>query len=261
MISIDDLTVRFAGQEILRDINLVIETGKWTCLVGPNGAGKTTLLKTLLGVYQYSGSIKDEGVEVYQNQERNVAFVPQHPHIPAGMTVMEYVMLGRSKKDGWGRETKNGRDFVGQVLTQTQLFGMQHRFVAQLSGGEMQRALIARALAQEPKLILLDEPTSALDLHHQISVLNNIEILKEHGVTILSTMHDITLAAMYAENIVVMHDGRVTLAGSATSVIHSPELRSAFDDRINVYTLDGGRPVIMANKEYLSERERPQTEA
>jgi iron complex transport system ATP-binding protein len=261
MISIQDLTVRFDGRDILTDINISIETGKWTCLVGPNGAGKTTLLKTLLGVYQYSGSVKDEGVEVYQNQDRNVAFVPQQPHIPAGMTVMEYVMLGRSKKDGCGRETKGGRDFVAQVLTQTQLFGMQHRFVAQLSGGEMQRALIARALAQEPKLILLDEPTSALDLHHQISVLNNIEILKEHGVTILSTMHDITLAAMYAEDIVVMLDGRVTLAGSASSVIHSPELRSAFDDRINVYTLDGGRPVIMANKEYLNERERPQTEA
>lgn len=260
MIRIQDLTVNFDGRPVLQDISADIESGKWTCLVGPNGAGKTTLLKTLLGVYQYSGSAQDEGVEVYLNQKRNVAFVPQNPHIPAGMTVGEYVMLGRSKKDGWGRESKTGRSFVTEVLMQTQLFGMQHRYVAQLSGGEMQRALIARALAQEPNLILLDEPTSALDLHHQISVLNNIEILKDRGVTILSTMHDITLAAMYAENIVVMVQGRVTVSGKASEVIHSPELRSAFDDRINVYTLDGGRPVVMAKKESTTERGTQQKE-
>ena len=113
----------------------------------------------------------------------------------------------------------------------------------------MQRALIARALVQEPTLILLDEPTSALDLHHQISVLNNIELLKERGVTIISTMHDITLAAMYAEQIVVMQEGRVLLNGTSDYVIHSPELKSAFENRINVYTLESGRPVIVATKE------------
>jgi len=98
-------------------------------------------------------------------------------------------------------------------------------------------------------LILLDEPTSALDLHHQISVLNNIEILKTRGVTVISTMHDITLAAMYAERIIVMQDGKVLLDGTAGDVIHSAELRTAFDNRINVYTLDSGRPVIVASKE------------
>ena len=112
----------------------------------------------------------------------------------------------------------------------------------------MQRALIARALAQEPELILLDEPTSALDLHHQISVLNNIELLKEAGVTIISTMHDITLAAMFAERIVIMKEGKVLLSGDSQDVIHSPELRHAFDNRIDVYTLDSGRPVIVASK-------------
>ena len=96
---------------------------------------------------------------------------------------------------------------------------------------------------------MLDEPTSALDLHHQIAVLNNIELLKERGVTIISTMHDITLAAMYAEKIVVMQEGKVLLHGTSDFVIHSPELKSAFENRINVYTLDSGRPVIVANKD------------
>ena len=249
MIKIDDLTVKIGNRAILNDITLDIPHGHWTCLVGPNGAGKTTLLKVLLGVREYSGSLQDNGVEVYRNHKRNVAFVPQHPEIPTGMTVAEYVALGRSKIEGWGNESPESRAFIEGVLIQTQLYGMHQRHVAQLSGGEMQRALIARALAQEPELILLDEPTSALDLHHQISVLNNIEILKTRGVTVISTMHDITLAAMYAERIVVMHDGKVLLNGAASDVIHSSELRSAFDNRINVYTLDSGRPVIVASKD------------
>ena len=158
-------------------------------------------------------------------------------------------MMGRSKRDGWGNESSHSRKIVADILKLTGLFGMQSQHVSLLSGGEMQRALIARALVQEPTLILLDEPTSALDLHHQIAVLNNIEILKERGVTIISTMHDITLAAMYAEKIVVMQEGRVLLNGTSDFVIHSPELKSAFENRINVYTLDSGRPVIVANKD------------
>ena len=249
MIKIEDLNVRIGKRNILTDINIEIEDGKWTCLVGPNGAGKTTLLKSLLGSQAYSGSITDSGVEVFRNHDRNVAFVPQQPQIPIGMSVSEYVMLGRSKRDGWGNESSKSRNLVVDILQLTGLFGMQSQFVSQLSGGEMQRALIARALVQEPTLILLDEPTSALDLHHQIAVLNNIELLKERGVTIISTMHDITLAAMYAEKIVVMHQGRVLLNGTSDFVIHSPELKTAFENRINVFTLDSGRPVIVAKKD------------
>ena len=247
-IVISDLSVRYGEKTVLDDLSLEIEGGKWTCLVGPNGAGKTTFLKVLLGMAPYSGSIQDDGVEVFNNHKRNIAFVPQQPQIPQGMTVAEYVMLGRSKKDGWGKDSLFSRKFVQKVLLQTHLFGMQGNLVSHLSGGEMQRALIARALAQEPELILLDEPTSALDLHHQISVLNNIELLKENGVTIISTMHDITLAAMFAERIVVMKEGRVLLSGNSVDVIHSKELKRAFDNRIDVYTLDSGRPVIIASK-------------
>ncbi len=248
-IIVTDLTVRYGEKIVLNDISLEIESKRWTCLVGPNGAGKTTFLKALLGMAPYSGSIQDKGIEVFKSHKRNVAFVPQHPQIPQGMTVAEYVMLGRSKRDGWGNESLSSRSFVHKVLMQTHLFGMQSNLVAQLSGGEMQRALIARALVQEPELILLDEPTSALDLHHQISVLNNIEMLKEEGVTIIATMHDITLAAMFAERIVVMKEGKVLLSGASQEVIHSPELKRAFDNRIDVYTLDTGRPVIVASKE------------
>ena len=104
-IVVTDLTVRYGEKVVLNDISLEISSGKWTCLVGPNGAGKTTFLKVLLGMAPYSGSIQDDGIEVFKNHKRNVAFVPQTPQIPQGMTVAEYVALGRSKKDGWGNES------------------------------------------------------------------------------------------------------------------------------------------------------------
>jgi iron complex transport system ATP-binding protein len=248
MIEIQDLTVRIGATEILKDLNLTINANNWTCFVGPNGAGKTTLLKSILGSQPYAGSLKDEGVEVFNNHDRNVAFVPQHPQIPVGMSVTEYVMLGRAKRDGWGTESKESRALVVDTLKLTGLYGMQNQFITRLSGGEMQRALIARALVQQPELILLDEPTSALDLHHQISVLNKIEILKERDVTIISTMHDITLAAMYADQIVVMKQGRILRSGPSDIVVHSEQLKEAFENRINVFTLDSGRSVILPNK-------------
>ena len=247
MIEIKNLSVRYGDFYALNHITLDIPRGTWTCLVGPNGAGKTTFLKTLLGNKAYDGSITIDGLEVYKNL-RNVAFVPQRPEIPAGMDVAEYVMLGRARLDGWGRESRTSRRLVQQILEQMQLSGMRHQLVTQLSGGEMQRVLIARALVQEPELMILDEPTSALDLHHQISTLNHIEGMQKSGVTIVSTMHDITLGAMYAERIVIMQRGKVLLDGRANDVIHSTQLKSAFDDAITIHTLDTGRPVIVANK-------------
>lgn len=249
MINIDRLDVSISGKSILNDLSLTLEAGRWSCLVGPNGAGKTTLLKVLLGTVAYSGSVSHNGEQVFKNHNRNVAFVPQQPHIPTGITVAEYVSLGRAKRDGWGHESSKSRKIIAQILSEMNLFGMQAQLVSHLSGGEMQRTLIARAIAQEPELILLDEPTSALDLHHQIEVLNHLQALQGKGVTIISTMHDLTLAAMYAEKIIVMQRGRILADGNSDDVIHSQELRTAFDDRINVFTLDTGRPVIVAKKD------------
>lgn len=250
MINIKNLSVRYGDFYALDNVNLEIPRGSWTCLVGPNGAGKTTLLRTLLGNKAYDGSIFIDGEEIYKNL-RNVAFVPQRPEIPVGMDVSEYVMLGRARLDGWGRESRTSRQLVHQMLEQMQLSGMRHQLVASLSGGEMQRVLIARALVQEPDLLILDEPTSALDLHHQIATLDHIELLQKSGATIVSTMHDITLGAMYAERIIIMQKGRVLLDGPSAAVIHSPELKTAFDDRISIHILDNGRPVIIATRESI----------
>lgn len=237
--------MRYGDFYALDHISLEIPRGSWTCVVGPNGAGKTTLLKTLLGHKPYDGSIVVDGVEIYKNL-RNVAYVPQRPEIPIGMAVSEYVMLGRAKLDGWGRESRVSRQLVHQTLEKMALSGLRDQLVAQLSGGEMQRVLIARAMVQEPDFLILDEPTSALDLHHQIATLDHIEGMQKTGTTVVSTMHDITLGAMYAERIIVMQKGKVLLDGPSDAVIHSPELKLAFEDRISIHTLDNGRPVIIA---------------
>lgn len=250
MILIRNLSVRYGDFYAVDHVNLDIPRGSWSCIVGPNGAGKTTLLRTMLGNKAYGGSISVDGVEVYRNL-RNVAFVPQRPEVPMGMDVSEYVMLGRARLDGWGRESRTSRQLVHQILEKMSLLGMRHQLVAQLSGGEMQRVLIARALVQEPELLILDEPTSALDLHHQIATLDHIEALQKNGTTIVSTMHDITLGAMYAERIIIMQKGRVLLDGPSETVIHSPELKTAFEDRISIHTLDNGRPVIVATRDAI----------
>ena len=247
MIKIENLSIRYGDFYALKHITLDIPRGSWSCLVGPNGAGKTTFLKTLLGNKPYDGSIAFDGVEVYKNL-RNVAFVPQRPEIPAGMNVAEYVMLGRARLDGWGRDSNKSRKYAMGILEEMSLAAMRHHLVTQLSGGEMQRVLIARALVQEAELMILDEPTSALDLHHQISTLDHIERVQKNGTTIISTMHDITLGAMYAERIIIMQQGRVLLDGQAREVVHSQELKMAFDDGITIHTLGNGRPVIVANK-------------
>jgi iron complex transport system ATP-binding protein len=249
MIKVENLSVSFGEKQVLNSISLEIPTGTWTSIVGPNGAGKTTFLISLLGINSYSGSIKFDQIEAFRDLKRNIAFVPQRPQVPIGMTIREYVSLGRSKIDGWGRDKRNGRIKVVETLESMQLVGMQDRLVTEISGGELQRVLIARAIVQEPKIMLLDEPTSALDLHHQISTLNQVEELKKSGVTIVSTMHDITLGAMYAERIIVMREGQVLLDGNAPSVIHSEELKSAFDHGISVHTLTDGHTVIVANRE------------
>lgn len=249
MINIFGLSVMKSNKYILDEIDISIKGGSWTCLVGPNGAGKTTFLKVLLGVEPYLGGATDYGVQIYKNQSRNVAYVPQDPHIPAYMRVYEYVLLGRARIDGWGVENKEVRNRVLETLEIMGIFGMQDQQMGRLSGGEVQRAVIARALVQEPDLILLDEPTSALDLHNQIGVLNCIESLKTSGVTIISTMHDITLAAMYANEIAVMKNGKILIHGGTEHVIDSDELKSAFDNRIDVFKLEGGSSVVMAVKD------------
>ena len=249
MIEIKNLSVRFGAREVLKEISINIPKGRWTALVGPNGAGKSTLLKVLLGALTYSGNALENGEEIFQ-RNRNVAYIPQNPQIPIGMRVHEYVSLGRKRADRWLRETKESNEFINQAMQDCGLSALRNSLLTQISGGELQRAHVARVLVQSADLILLDEPTSALDMHHQISVLSIIEKLKNSGVTIVSTMHDLTLAAMYADEIAILSDGCLLNHGDAKEIVHGQDLKDAFNNRISVYTLDSGSPVILPQKDF-----------
>jgi iron complex transport system ATP-binding protein len=218
--------------------------------VGPNGAGKSTLIRTLLGAISYSGNALEDDVEIFKNDKRQVAYIPQNPQIPNGMRVHEYIALGRRKVDGWSSESKKSKALIEKILKESGLWALKDSQLNEISGGELQRAHISRVLVQEADLLLLDEPTSALDLHHQITVLNSIEKLKSDGVTIVSTMHDITLASMYADEIAVLSDGKLLNYGPAHDIIHGSDLKDAFSNRISVFTLDSGNPVILPQKDY-----------
>mgnify|MGYP006273338551 CR=1 FL=1 len=249
MISIKNLSVRFGDKAVLDEVSMEIARGTWVCLVGPNGAGKSTLIKVLLGVQSYGGNAHYDGEEIFNSSARQVAFVPQNPQIPQGMRVIEYVSLGRRKIDGWRSESKTSKNLIEETLKESGLWGLRDNYLTQISGGELQRAHIARVIVQGADLVLLDEPTSALDLHHQIATLNTLEVLKGKGVTIISTMHDLTLAAMYADQIAIMSEGKLLNYGPAQEMVHGQDLKSAFKNRISVFTLDSGNPVILPQKD------------
>lgn len=248
MIDFEEVSVRVGGHLIVDQIDLHVDRGGWTCLIGPNGAGKTTLLRTAIGGVKHSGRVRVAGEKVTSAHQNRIAYVSQRPGVPEGMSVGEYVRLGRFPF-GSTRMDKNGTGVVAGLLEELNLYGNENQAITSLSGGEFQRCVIARALAQEAPVLLLDEPTSALDLHRQIAVLDVIDRRRQAGTTVLSTMHDITLAGMYADKFVVMDHGRVVVEGAAHEVASGVDLLRTFGGGIDVLKNVDGLPVVFPRRE------------
>jgi len=249
MIKLENVSIRKKNALILDSITHTFQDTGWSCIIGPNGAGKTTLLRAMLGGENYSGSISINGREIYKNKASNIAYIPQNPTIPAGMNVWEYVSLARTRHYSLLSSRQKDREIAAAALEQMELLGLFDHNLATLSGGELQRVLIARAIAQQPEIILLDEPTSALDLHHQMAVLNHIEKLKSDGVRIITVMHDLTVSALYCDELLLLDEGRALISGKPDEVIHSPLLQKAFKNGLSVFTLADGNPVVYGKKE------------
>ena len=232
MIEVDSLHVTLGGSCILEDVSASVADGEWVTLIGPNGAGKTTLLRAVAGLVGSRGSIEIGSTPVASMSRRElarrIALVPQTPLTPAEMTVAEYVLLGRTPHVGYfANESRADREAAGHALTRLDLVRFAGRRLATLSGGERQRAVLARALAQEPSVLLLDEPTAALDVGRQQQALELVDSLRrDAGLTVLSAMHDLTLAGLYADRLVLLDGGRVVASGTAREVL-TPELIAA----------------------------------
>jgi iron complex transport system ATP-binding protein len=175
-----------------------------------------------------------------------VATVPQNPVVPPGMAVLDYVLLGRTPYlRPLGRESKGDLDAVTAVLTRLDLTGFADRPLETLSGGERQRVFLARALAQGATVLLLDEPTSALDIGHQQEVLDLVDELRaDHGLTVLATMHDLSIAGEYADRMVLLARGRVVAAGTPAAVLTEAALAEHYGARVRVVEGEQG-PLIV----------------
>jgi iron complex transport system ATP-binding protein len=239
-LDVEGLGVRLGGREILRDVTFDVAAGSWVCVIGPNGAGKTTLLHAVAGLVPFAGRVGLWGRELgeYPRRERArlVALVPQQPVIPEGVMVEDYVLLGRTPHLGvLGAERRSDLVAVEQALDRLELIWAKGRRLETLSGGELQRVVLARALAQEAPLLLLDEPTTGLDLGHQIRALELVDGLRrEHGLTVLSTMHDLTMAGRFADRFALLSQGRLVSKGHRADVLDAAVILEHFGASVRV---------------------------
>jgi iron complex transport system ATP-binding protein len=239
-LALRDLAVRLGGREILRDVSFEVPIGSWTCIVGPNGAGKSTLMHAAAGLVEHGGAVELWGrrVESYRRRDRArlVALVAQQPVIPEAMSVRRYVLLGRTPHLGaLGAERRVDIVAVSSALERLDLAWAASRRLDTLSGGELQRAVLARALAQEAPLLLLDEPTTGLDLGHQVNVLELVdELRREERLTVVSAMHDLTLAGRFSDRFVLLSRGRLVASGNRNEVLDAAIIAEHFGASVRV---------------------------
>jgi iron complex transport system ATP-binding protein len=244
-----EVRVRLGTAVPVDGVSLRVESGGWLAVLGPNGAGKSTLLRALAGLLPYQGSVTLEpGPAGHGRRDlaRVLAYVAQQPTLPPDVTVRGYVLLGRTPYLGYlGNPGRADREIVEAALDRLELAGFAGRTLGTLSGGERQRVVLARALAQQPRVLLLDEPTSALDLGHQQQVLELVDRLRrDDGLTVVSTMHDLTAAAQYAQSLVLLDRGRVAAAGTPAEVLTAARVREVYHALVSVGSDTVGRPVL-----------------
>ena len=249
-IALEGVTVRLGGKPVVDTISLEVAEGEWLALIGPNGAGKTTLLRAIARLVPFAGSIALDGRSTARMHRaelaRLLAVVPQEPSTPPWMTVGEYVLLGRTPHLGpLAKEGRRDREAAARALARLDLLGYGERRLGTLSGGEKQRAVVARALAQEARIVLLDEPTAALDIGHQQQALDLLDELRaETGLTLVAAMHDLTMGAQYADRMVLLDQGRVAADGGPHDVLTEEAIGRHYGASIDVVAVDGRVAVI-----------------
>ena len=250
MIRVRELRVARSRREVVHGVSLDVDRGRWLSIVGPNGAGKSSLLLAVAGLLRWTGEVSVDGRGLgdlsVRERARLFALVPQQPVIPDSLTVAEYVLLGRTPHLSlFGSEAGRDHDLADSILAKVDLAWAGDRLVASLSGGEFHRAVVGRALAQEARILMLDEPTSGLDLGHQVQVLELVEDLRRtDGITVLSAMHDLTLAARYADRVALLVDGELVAQGNPTEVFHAELLERHYGVPVHVLHGPGGELIV-----------------
>jgi iron complex transport system ATP-binding protein len=248
---ISGLGLTLGGNRILDAIDLTIPAGEWVGVIGPNGAGKTSLLAGISGAIPVEGQVRVGGQRVASLKDRErariFAVVPQAPVTPSGMLAVDYVMLGRTPHLGYfGAEGVRDVEVVRASMAQLEIGSLAARRLETMSGGELQRIVLARALAQEAPILLLDEPTSALDVGHRVGALEQVEVLRRaRELTVVTVLHDLTLAAQFCDRLVLMAGGRIVANGDGRSVLTEDLIRRHYG--ADVAVMDGpGDSVVVA---------------
>ena len=229
---------------VLRDVTLHVEPGRVTGIFGPNGSGKSTLLRCLNGALKpQSGSVLLEGCSIEKMSQRDIArqiaVVPQDLPPPVSFTVREMVMMGRfSRWDAWQQETEDDYRLVNQSLARMELESLAHAPFDQISGGERQRVILARVLAQDAPVLLLDEPSNHLDIGHQLETYRLARRLAQEGRAILMICHDLLMVPMFTDHAILLKDGAVYREGEPQQVLVPENIESVFGTRLELHWTD-----------------------
>ena len=253
IINIKKLNYSYGKKEVLKELTLDIDKDKLTGIIGPNGCGKSTLAKNIIkyinGKFE---SFKIMDIDIRKLNHKKIAqlisYIPQKSTIIPNISVFDYVLLGRFPllKNSWDNYSEKDYEIVENNINLLNIKELKDRNVETLSGGELQKALLARALAQEAKILLLDEPTSALDLNNAVEfmkILKNISIKKEISVIII--IHDLNLASLFCDSIIILKDGRFIEKGSPKEVINEANIKSVYNLDCKVCYNENDKPYII----------------
>jgi iron complex transport system ATP-binding protein len=245
-----DVTVTLDHAKVIKQVSCAVNGGGWLALIGPNGAGKSTLIRAMAGLVPYTGTVTLDAVDAKamkaKERARVLAYVPQEPTLPPDLTVEQYVMLGRTPHLGYlATPGRHDRERATAAMDRLDMAKFAERRLARLSGGERQRAVLARALVGDPKVLLLDEPTSMLDVGHEQQVLELVDNLRrDAGLTVVSTLHDLTVAGQYADTLVLLDGGQAVASGSPEAVLTKALIESVYAARVTVITGGDGHPLV-----------------
>ncbi len=250
---IEDVSFSYNGRNVLDGISLTLARGSFNTIVGPNASGKTTLLKLMQRILSAKHGVvmlNDFDIRHYRHKDiaKIIGSVPQSTGIESDFTVYDIVLMGRyPHQSRFQDESKEDAEVVRRSMEAAEVWHLKDKHVNRLSGGESQRVVVARALAQEPEVLLLDEPTSHLDIHHQIELLSMVRFLsQEHGLTVVTVLHELNFALHYSDTIILLHQGRIYAQGVPQQVLTEAVIKEVYGIEAFIIAHPGsGKPVII----------------
>lgn len=236
MLEILDITVGYRKIPVLKALSVKIQKPEFLGIIGPNGSGKSTLLKTICCILTpWDGRIVLDGKEITHMTRKEIArilgYVPQSTSFVFPFTCEEAVLMGRYAHNG-----NKSKDYhvVKKAMELTDTLSLKDRRINELSGGELRRVIIARALAQEPEILILDEPTVHLDINHRIEIFDLLGELKSRGITIIAVLHDLNIASEYSERLLVMKDGAIVKDGNPKDIILGETIKEVYGAEVTI---------------------------